>query len=193
MTAFFRTYWKWLVALLLLGLALRGCSDTLTWKEEVRLSDGRVVVVTQKRRYEGVYTGHNFGKIPREAWLTIRLPEFGDQDITWHEKLGPLVVNIHQSKLYVVGWPPTAYEFRLYGKYDPPYRAFIYENRQWRAIPIETVPAAIYDVNLWVDNSPPNDTGFVSFADKAKEKRDPTLSNKYKRIDPSYVSNFDKI
>lgn len=185
MTAFFRTYWKWLVVLLLLGLALRGCSDTLTWKEEVRLSDGRVVVVTQKRRYEGAYNGQTFGNIPREAWLTIKLPEFGNEEITWHERLKPRIVNIYNGKLYVVGWPPTEREFRLYGRQDPPYVGFVYENRQWKRITFPEIPGAIYDVNLWIENSPPNDSGFISFADKANEIGDRTLAKYHKKIDPS--------
>jgi hypothetical protein len=50
---------------------LGGCSDnTITWQEEVKLLDGRVITVTQKRRIQE--------SIEREAWLTFKLPDFGD-------------------------------------------------------------------------------------------------------------------
>lgn len=77
-----------------------GCGDnTITWTEEVKLLDGRVITVMQKRRIEG--------NIEREAWLTIKLPEFGDKEIVWHENLDTMVLNVYQNKLYVVGRFPT--------------------------------------------------------------------------------------
>jgi len=57
-----------------------GCGDnTITWQEEVKLLDGRVITVAQKNRVED--------GMPREFWLTFKLPEFGNQEIEWHENL----------------------------------------------------------------------------------------------------------
>lgn len=169
---------------------LGGCNSTFTWQEEVKLSDGRVITVTQKRRYEGAYNGQNYGVIPREAWLTFRLPEFGNQDITWHENLKPWILNLHEGKLYVVGWPPTRLEFDLYGKQRPPYIGFLYENGQWRRITLTEIPDAIYDTNLWIENVPTHKAEQVSLNDKAEEMRNPELDRSRKRIDPTYKTNF---
>lgn len=185
-TMFFRGLVRGLL-IIFLGGAMSGCADTLSWQEEVKLSDGRVIVVTQKRRYEGVYTGQDYGSVVREAWLTFKLPEFGNQVITWHENLKPRILNLHNGKLYVVGFPPTGQEFYQYGKPKPSYIGFRYENGKWQRIPFAEIPEAIYDTNLWIENVPPNKSGRVSFADKAAEMRDAELDRVLKRIDPNFV------
>lgn len=168
-----------------------GCGDnTLAWKEEVKLLDGRVITITQKRRYEGVYTGQDYGSVVREAWLTFKLPEFGNQDITWHENLKPRILNLHNGGLYIVGVAPTGLEFDQYGKPRPPYIGFRYQAGKWLRIQFTEIPEAIYDTNLWIENVPPNKSGHVSFADKAAEMRDAELRKHHKKIDPNYQSNF---
>ena len=64
--------------IILLGTSMASCGEDIRiWREEVKLLDGRVIVVTQKKRCEGAYTGVNYAScIAREAWLTINLPEF---------------------------------------------------------------------------------------------------------------------
>jgi hypothetical protein len=99
-----------------------------TWQEEVQLLDGRVITVTQKRRLEGVYTGQEFGSIPREAWLTFNLPEFIPQQIVWHENLIPMVLNINNGKLFIVATPWTERELRQYGNPNPDYVGYRFEN-----------------------------------------------------------------
>lgn len=169
---------------------LSGCSNTFTWQEEVKLSDGRIITVTQKRRYEGAYNGQNYGVIPREAWLTFKLPEFGDQDITWHENLKPWVLNLHEGKLYVVGWPPTGLEFDQYGQQRPPYFGFLYESGQWRRISFAEIPEAIYDTNMWIENAPKNKSEHVSLKDKAEELQDRELYRCCGRINPKHKTNL---
>lgn len=100
----------WLTAILGEFCVLPGCAGSLTgpeyktWQEEVKLNDGRVIVVTQKKRCTDAFKGQNYvGCIDRESWLTINLPEFSVQPIIWHENLNPRVLNIHNGKLYVVG------------------------------------------------------------------------------------------
>jgi hypothetical protein len=176
--------------MLLLSVAVTGCADTVTWQEEVKLSDGRVIEVTQKRLYEGVCTGQDAGSVVREARLTFRLPEFGNQEIVWHENLKPRILNLIDGRLYIVGFPPTGKEFHQYGKQHPPYIGFRYENGKWRRILFAEIPESIYDTNLWIENAPPNKSGHLSFADKAKEMQDATLGKHHKRIDPSYGSNL---
>lgn len=151
-----------------------------TWQEEVKLSDGRVITVTQKRRYDN-------GKMPREFWLTFKLPEFGNQEITWHENLIPRVLNVHEGKLYVVGFPWTRVEYLQYGSPKPPFLGYRYEASRWQLIPFNEIPQAIYDTNLLLKTEPPRDMKFASFAMKAKEIANERISDRQKRIDPNYV------
>ena len=165
---------------------LGGCSNTGSWQEEVKLSDGRVITITQKRRYESVYTGSNTGNLPREFWLTFKLADFGNQEITWHENLLPQVLNVHQGKLYVVGIPFTEQEFREYGKPFPEYVPYRYEAAKWRRIPFNEIPKAIYDTNLLIRNEPPGGAKFVTFAMKVEEMNADSLGDALKRISPTF-------
>lgn len=168
---------KFILAALAVGLM--GCqaasAEFVTWKEEVKLNDGRVVVVTQKKRCQGAYTGQNYAKcIAREAWLTIRLPEFSQEDIVWHEKLDPLVVNVHEGRLYIVGWPHTGAEFMIYGKPQPPYLGFVWMQGKWEKIPFSQIPDAIYSTNMLIESIPPEGTELLTL-----DKKDgPTVNGK---------------
>jgi hypothetical protein len=176
---------------LAMGVSMSGCADTLSWQEEVKLLDGRIIVVAQKRQYERAYNGSNFGGVPRESWLTLKLPETGNQEITWHEKLKPSNLNIANGKLYIVGIPPTSREFYLYNKPRPPYIGYVFENKAWQPIPFNEIPVDIYDMNLSIDSENYIQAGHITLADKTKELRDPTLPKVFKRIDSSYKDPDD--
>ena len=188
----------WLIVGIFLSLTACGASDTITWQEEVKLSDGRVIVVTQKKRCEGAYTGGNYAScIAREAWLTINLPEFSSQPMVWHESLDPQIVNIDSGRLYVVGVPPTEREYRLYGDPEPFYIGFVWENSQWKKIPFKNIPAAIYDVNMLIKSIPPTGTTLLTLEKKGSAElngsRDYIATPELRRIDPNYKSNFPPI
>lgn len=157
-----------------------GCSDsTLIWQEEVKLVDGRVITVTQKRRIEQ-------GRMPREAWLIFRLPEFGDKEIVWHENLETQVLNVFQGKLYVVGVPFTEESFRQYGKPYPEYVPYRYEAGNWLRISFNEVPEAIYDTNLYFENMALSKRKHVSLSDKAKMLLDDSYIPAQKRMTPTF-------
>ena len=173
---------------------LFGQPEYVTWKEEVKLNDGRVIVVTQKKHCFGAYTGGNYAScIAREAWLTIKLPEFSAQEIVWHEGLSPRVLNIYEGRLYVVGIPPTCFEFRTYGKPQPPYVGFVFENGQLKHIPFKEIPEAIYDTNMLMDAIPPNGLKFLSLVKKESSEMNgkPYIQMHHKRIDPKHKTNCD--
>lgn len=183
------------LALFLSGLvALPSCagSEYKTWQEEVKLNDGRVIVVTQKRHCSAAYTGGNYATcIERESWLTIKLPEFGNQEIVWHENLKPRILNAHNGQWYVVGTPATGREFDLYNKPRPPYVGFLWKDGQWKRIPFGEIPVAIYDTNLVIDGSLVN-VNLLTISGK----NSPELNGSYAyrphvmRIDPNHKSNF---
>ena len=168
---------------------LVACSRTVEWKEEVQLNDGRVIVVTQKKRCEGGDFTAKTGAtcIAREAWLTIKLPEFSDKEILWHESLDPMVVNIHQGRLYVVGAPPHTLEFRAYGATNPPYFGFVWEGNAWKRIPFAEIPVAIYDANMLIASIPMTRTDYLLLAQKNSPEENGALTKPapLHRIDPA--------
>jgi hypothetical protein len=174
----FITFGLMLAAVPLVG----GCSDnTITWTEEVKLLDGRVITVTQKRRIDTK-------QMPREAWLTFKLPEFGDREIVWHESLHTLVMNLYQGKLYVVGNYPSQLEACLYGNPRPSYIGFRYDNSQWVRIPFNEIPEAIYDANMYFENMALYRLSHVSLVDKERMFKDEGYTPDQRRIDSKYVS-----
>ena len=165
-------------------------SSYVTWQEEVKLSDGRIIMVTQKKLCEGAYTGGNYADcVAREAWLTINLPEFSAQPIVWHEHLFAIVVNIHEGRLYVVGCPPTAREEQYYGNPKPNYVGFVWEGGQWKRIPFKEIPEAIYDTNMFLGHIPPSGATHLTVMRKESNERgmrgSPTTVPFMKRIDPN--------
>ena len=167
---------------------LPACSDMISRQEEVKLNDGRVIIVTQKRRCDGAYNGDSYSKcIAREAWVTFKLPEFGKEEITWNARLWPRVVNVHQGQLNIVGVPHTKREFDFYGRPQPHYLGYKLERGQWQRIAFKEIPEAIYDTNLLID-PPPSSMKLVTLAAKASLEMNgnPSYPSYIKRIDPTY-------
>lgn len=167
---------------------LGSCGDnTLTWTEEVKLLDGRVITVTQKRRYDE-------DKMPREAWLTFRLPEFGNQEIVWHENLEVRVLNVYQGKLYVVGGFGGVREFRQYGRPVPAYVGFRYDAEQWVRIPFSEIPVAIYSTNMYPGHMLLEKRKHVSVTDKIEMFKDDRWVPSQRGLDSGYkISDWEKL
>lgn len=68
-----------------------------SWYEEVRLSDGRVITIHQKREYH-----ENYGTA--QSWVTIDLPELGGKRV-WHSYLMPMRIDVKDSVVYAFGRP----------------------------------------------------------------------------------------
>ncbi|MFZ6873419.1 hypothetical protein ACO0LF_15295 [Undibacterium sp. Di27W] len=173
--------------------SLSACSGEKVWKEEVRLNDGRIITVIQKRNCDSGSTGDSMAScIERESWLTVNLPETKNQDVQWHEHLKPKIFNVYQGNLYIVATPATAREYRKYGYKDSLYLCFKWDHDQWKRITLSDLPVAIYDTNLVIDGAFLK-TNFLTLAEK--NGRDFNGSSSYpdyfKRIDPNKKSSFD--
>lgn len=202
-------YKKWVeescvkLLLLIFILLITGCASASPkqgefreWQEEVKLNDGRVIVVTQKKKCSSGYTGkEQVACIARETWLTMNLPDFSDQPITWHEHLRARVINVDQGNLYIIGVFPTQREYYLYQQPEPPFVAYRWENNAWIRIPFEQVPESIYDVNMLYEGIPPPGIKYLSLEKKASKEVNgkPTYRPWVKRIDPKRKSNFNRI
>ena len=153
-----------LIALAVIAILLGGVyywiysSDFHGWKEEVKLSDGRTIVVEQKRRFDG--------RVAREAWVEFTVPGISEKTLTWHESLSPLVLNVSGGKLYMVAYPPSAREQNKYGNPPHGYVAFEWNNGEWKRIPFEAVPTAIDDANLLIWPVPNNESRLLTLAEK---------------------------
>lgn len=105
------------------------------WKEEVQLSDGRVITVKQKRQYF-----ENYGT--SQSWLTFSLPETGGER-TWHSYLMPQRVDVYEGRLYVFGTPrgPRQYQHYRHPRYFMV--AFTWDGNEFQRIPFIEVPETL--------------------------------------------------
>lgn len=133
-------------------------ADIHQWKEEVKLSDGRTIVVEQKRRFEG--------RTMREAWVDFTLPGISDKPLVWHESLSPLVLNVNNGKLYVVAYPLSKAQLAKYGNPARGYVCFQWENGAWKQIRFEDVPGAIYRSNMLIWPLPNEESRLLTLAEK---------------------------
>ncbi|WP_124553026.1 hypothetical protein [Methylophilus methylotrophus] len=177
----------------LLGRPLLGGPGYVEWQEEVKLNDGRVIVVTQKKKCSEAYDGNSYQTcIAREAWVTINLPEFSEKPIVWHEHLKAIVLNVHNKHLFIVGEPPTGLEFKQYGKPQPPYLGFVWKGSQWERVSFAEIPQEIYDVNMLIKSNGPNGIKYLKLQQKHSKEfnGDSRYRNNQKRIDPNFKVNI---
>ena len=108
-----------------------------SWREEVRLSDGRVIWIKQKHEYYD-----NYGT--SQSWVTFSLPEVGGQ-VTWHSQLTPQRVDVYRGTVYVFGFPRGDKQFSAYR--NPKYYmvAFRWTESGFQRIPFLELPAPIRD------------------------------------------------
>ena len=133
-----RSRWPMLLAtgILLIGaLAAWQYYDTRypSWKEEVRLSDGRIITIHQKHEYY-----KNYGT--NQSWVEIDLPELGGKRV-WHSYLMPQRVDVVNGRVYVFGLPRGDRQLMHY-RYPKHFMvAFAWTGMQFERVPYLTVPA----------------------------------------------------
>jgi hypothetical protein len=180
----------------IMDFILIACSNSIqlfTWQEEVKLNDGGVIIVSQKKSCESaIQTKDGFGCIARESWLTINLTEFSPSPILWNEKLHPRIVNVHNERLYIVAHAPTDRESRLYGIYAtpaPPYIGFIWGEGKWVRLSFDKIPQSIYSTNMLIEEIPPKDckTLTLELKNDLRVNGNAMYGRHQKYIDPKYI------
>jgi hypothetical protein len=167
-------------------LLIVACDDgKISWQEEVKLSTGETIVVDQKRECLEANTGGlSSGCLAREAWLTIKKSSFSIAPIEWHENLIPMIININDGKLYIVGYAPTPVEYRKYGRAGHPYFGFIWIGEKWNRIAFGDIPISIYDANMVINNPPRSGKKYINL--ETKTSMELRAAEPYLRINPTF-------
>ena len=158
-----RNFWKsfWIIPIVLpvlLGGCLAGCSSLglgTSWKEEVLLHDGRVVIIERSVERGGRYVIG--GKPPyKEQRLSFTMPDT-NQKIIWEDhfspELGmanflPRLIDIHSNIPYLVVTPMGCLSYNKWGRPNPPYVVFQYVDNRWQRIPVSELPDEIKIPNM---------------------------------------------
>lgn len=146
--------------LLMMGVSMSACSKS--WKEEVQLHDGSKIIVERNVDRGG---RHEIGQQSpiKEQSLTFMLPAT-NESITWKSEFSedvgladfqPLLLDISQGVAYVVTHPVGCLSYNKWGRPNPPYVIFKYQNKAWQRITIQELPAEIKTPNI-IFGSPDN-------------------------------------
>lgn len=113
---------------LMLGVTMNACSSTENWKEEVQLSDGRIIVVERKTLHEGggdEWASNRRGTKPKERFIRFAHPDGTGQMIEWHstkkspntwpEK--PLILDMEAGQPIVFSIVAISIGCEIYSKY----------------------------------------------------------------------------
>lgn len=181
-----------LILLCALVLTMVGCSRmSESWKEEVRLSDGRLIVV--KRTAKGTITRdiamRATGWIPRETTLRIGQVDEAAKPPVWRSHLIPVVMDYDpaSSTWSVVAtymWCDTWYDM---GRPVSPYVQYVSVGGEaWRVVPLQ--PGLIGKrANLLTHIRPTGEPGMVR--EQYKEMRWRSSSARFKAITSSWRTN----
>lgn len=126
-----------------------------SWKEEVLLHDGSKIIVTRTVARGG---RHEIGQMSayKEQSLSFTLPSTG-QRVTWedhyNEDLGtanflPMLIDIFSDTAYLVASPMGCLSYNKWGRPNPPYVVFKYQNKVWVRIPLQDLPVEAKVPNL---------------------------------------------
>ncbi len=194
-----------LIGLPLLG-ATAGCATsadaryaTQFWDEEVQLADGRIFWIEQGRGFSNLSslaTG-----IERELTVTLAslkffLPGISSTVIGWSDRFKPLILNVHDGKLYVGGHPFLGRHYTGFGVPRSGWvvQRYVPHSKTWERIPASHTPEPIRDTNLLMADAPKASLTVMTLATKTSKNFNggPGWDAYNRRLDPKRLENQSK-
>ena len=181
-----------LILLCTLALTMVGCSRmSESWKEEVRLSDDRLIVVkrTAKGRIMRDMAMRATGLIPRETTLRIAQMDGAAKPPVWRSVLIPVVMDYDPaastwSVVATYMFCDTWYDM---GRPISPYVQYISVGGEaWRVVPLQRSLVG-RRANLLTHIRPTGESGLVR--EQYKEFRWRSSSKRFKSISTSWKTN----
>ena len=139
---------------LTLGASMTACSQT-TWKEEVLLHDGQKIIATRTVERGGKSEIGQQAPIKQQS-LAFTLPVTNEK-VVWEDKFSediggasflPMQLDVHKDSAYVVAYPMGCLSYNKWGRPNPPYVVFKYQNKVWQRVPLQELPAVLTALNL---------------------------------------------
>ncbi|MHB8149273.1 MAG: hypothetical protein ACYDIB_03850 [Desulfobulbia bacterium] len=181
-----------LVAILIMGTSMNafgflGFGGSEKWKEEVQLSDGRVIVVERETLREGgggEWASNRSGTKPKEHRIRFAHPDGSGKMIEWRSAKKspatwpevPLILDLESGQLLVFASVGTRARCEKYSKY-------IYRNGAWseEALP-ETFEKRTTNLYLGLGVDMPK---FVDLNTKHKENKSKSYSRSLRQVGPT--------
>lgn len=147
------------ISLMFLGVGMNACAiGGTSWKEEVLLHDGKVLIVERSQTYGG---RHEIGQKPpvKEQKLTFTLPGT-NRSITWKSEysedigranLNLLALHVLNGTPYIVAEPNLCLAYNKWGRPNPPYIFFRFDGKAWQRIPLSEFPVEFKNINVVIN------------------------------------------
>lgn len=133
---------------------LPGLADS-SWKEEVQLQDGNKIIVSRSVVRGGRHEPFQQSPIYSQD-LSFVIPTTNEK-VTWEDKFSedigsanflPMMLEIDQDIAYLVVNPMGCLSYNKWGRPNPPYVVFQYQDKAWNRISLEELPDTFKTPNL---------------------------------------------
>lgn len=126
-----------------------------SWKEEVLLHDGSKIIADRTVKRHG---RHEIGQRSPigDQNISFTLPET-NQRIAWKDEYSEdvdgadfnlMMLDILHGVAYLLASPAGCLSYNKWGRPNPPYVIFKYQDEEWKRIPLQSLPAEIKLPNL---------------------------------------------
>lgn len=126
-----------------------------SWKEEALQNDGSKIIVERSITLGG---RHEIGQEPpiKEQSLSFVMPG-SHQSVSWKdefsEELGtanflPMQLDVSENTAYLVAAPMGCLSYNKWGRPNPPYVVFKYQDNAWKRVPLQSLPTKFKQLNL---------------------------------------------
>lgn len=172
---------------LTLGVTMNACSSSDSWKEEVQLNDGRIVVVERETLHErggDEWASNRSGTKPKEYRIRFAYPDGSGKMIGWRTtKVSPGTWPEIPLVFDVVSGQPTVFSLVAVSIGCEVYSKYIYRNGFWIE---ESLPEQFEQrtTNLFFGNG--NDMPkFMNLAEKYKRNSDDGYRRALRQVGPT--------
>lgn len=176
--------------LFMMGVSMSAYSATMSWKEEVLLHDGGILVVERFYNLGGRPTLDSRERAALDETVTFSLPATGKQ-ITWktdfrdsvpeQNSLNLLLLDVVKGVPYIATYPAGCIAYNKWKRPNPPYVLFKYEGDEWKQITLAEFPAELTKTNIIVGR-PPSDLLKSFYKVEQVQDRNYYLQPEYKTI-----------
>lgn len=136
-----------------------GIGNTASWKEEALLHDGSKIIVERWQKHGG---SHEPGQKPgiSDQSITFTMPgtnktikweDEASDELGGHANFNLVALHFMNSTPYIITTPDLCLSYNKWGRPNPPYVIFKYENKKWKRIELSEMPAAFKDINLVIN------------------------------------------
>lgn len=136
-----------IICLTAASLSLAACGKTIDWKQEVKLHDGRVIVVDRKSKQESM-------SIPTkgilEPWQQIAFTHPASRErIVWDlpKGLGLWMLDIGGGMIWTVLKPQSIADYNAWGCPSPPWIVFRWQTGIWQQVAMGDLPSVLTTPN----------------------------------------------